>query len=75
MGDVPLAVGTLRYVAVRCGTLRRKKTTQHAVLHRVQCERSLKGRSHVRCALLRGAGKTLLVFLPAQRSSAHRMYE
>jgi len=63
--------GTLRYVAARCA----EKTTQHAVLHRVQRERSLKGRSHVRCALLRGAGKTLLVFLPAQRSSAHRMYE
>jgi len=67
-----------RWLSARCGTLRHvapKKTTQHAVLHRVQCERSLKGRSHVRCALLRGAGKTLLVFLPAQRSSAHRMYE
>jgi len=58
--------GTLRHVAARCA----EKTTQHAVLHRVQCERSLKGRSHVRCALLHGAGKTLLVFY--QRSAAAR---
>ena len=32
---------------------------------------SIKGRSHIPCALLRGAGKTLLVFLRAQHRNAH----
>jgi len=35
----------------------------------------LKGRSHVRCALLRCACKTQEAFLPAQHSNAQRMCE
>jgi len=35
----------------------------------------LKGRSHVRCALLRYACKTQEAFLPAQHSNAQRMCE